>query len=473
MTTNTRKKGLARGLGLSSKLLLLTVGFVMLAEILIFVPSLANFRKNWLKQRLAEAQIAILAVEAAPDNIVPEKLRQELLNNAQVHSVALKRNDIRRLILQSPMPQKIDYHCDLRQDSFWKLLMDALRVIMSPSSKEKVFRIVGKPDFSAGQFIEIVIDEAPLKQAMFEFCLNILGLSILISIITAALVYFSLNRLLVRPILYLSANMMHFREDPEDLHRVIKPTGRLDELGTAENELADMQQNLSSMLKHKNRLAALGLAVSKINHDLRNMLGTAHLISDRLQSVEDPTVQQVTPRLIRAIDRAINLCSETLLYGQAEETEPEPSWFELAPLVRDIAMEIGLPKDPIIFDIDIAKDLKIFADYDKFYRVLFNMLRNSMQAIEGHFDRGDDIFICIRGRDDGDVSVIDIIDTGPGLSEIAATHLFDAFKGSGRKGGTGLGLAIVAEIVRAHGGEIKFQPSQKGAHFQIRLPHER
>ena len=61
-------------LGLSAKLLWLTIAFVMLAEVLIFVPSVANFRKNWLMERLAAAQIASLAVEAAPTNQVPERL---------------------------------------------------------------------------------------------------------------------------------------------------------------------------------------------------------------------------------------------------------------------------------------------------------------------------------------------------------------------------------------------------------------
>ena len=64
--------------------------------------------------------------------------------------------------------------------------------------------------------------------------------------------------------------------------------GACDEIGTAERELAAMQTELASMLHQKNRLAALGLAVSKINHDLRNLLASAQLFSDRLANLPDP-----------------------------------------------------------------------------------------------------------------------------------------------------------------------------------------
>ena len=86
-----------RGVGLSAKLLFLTLIFVMLAGVLIFVPSVANFRVNWLNDRLTAAQLAALAAEAVPGGVVPEALRAELLRTAQVRAVALKRSRERRL----------------------------------------------------------------------------------------------------------------------------------------------------------------------------------------------------------------------------------------------------------------------------------------------------------------------------------------------------------------------------------------
>ncbi|HDL16235.1 MAG TPA: HAMP domain-containing protein, partial [Rhizobiales bacterium] len=252
--------------GLSAKLLILTIVFVMIAEVLVFVPSVANFRKNWLMERLAASQIA--ALSAAPDRVLPEAARAQLLRNAQVHAVALKRGDSRRLILQSEMPGSIAGHYDLRDAGWTSLIWDALKVFFAPSGQ--FIRVIGQPGFGAGQFIEIVVEQDPLKAAMVRFGFGILVLSIIISMITAALVYLSLNMMLVRPMTRITRSMVRFGEDPEDLSRVIVPSDRRDEVGIAERELSHMQRELSGTLQQKNRLAALGLAVSKINHDLRN-----------------------------------------------------------------------------------------------------------------------------------------------------------------------------------------------------------
>ncbi|MFQ5625348.1 MAG: sensor histidine kinase, partial [Methyloligellaceae bacterium] len=286
--------------GLSAKLLLLTIGFVMIAEVLVFVPSVSNFRKNWLKERLAAAQIAALAV--APDRELPKVAKAELLNNVRIHAVAVKRDDARQLILQSETPMKLASHYDLRDASSINMIWDALAVYVAPSGQ--FIGVAGQPGFGSGQIIEIVVEQDPLKAAMIRFGVGILGLSIIISMITAALVYLTLNMMLVRPMTRITRSMVSFGEDPEDLSRVITPSGRRDEVGTAEHELAQMQRELSGTLQQKNRLAALGLAVSKINHDLRNMLASAQLISDRLGGVQDPLVQRMAPKLISSLDRA-------------------------------------------------------------------------------------------------------------------------------------------------------------------------
>ena len=156
--------------------------------------------------------------------------------------------------------------------------------------------------------------------------------------IAATLVYVSLNWLLIKPIGRITRNMMDFGADPEDSSRVISPSKRTDEIGIVESELADMQSQLANLLRQKSRLAALGLAVSKINHDLRNMLSSAQLISDRMGSIPDPTVQRFAPKLIASLDRAIRLCSDTLKYGRTEEPPPARSPLRAAPLSRRWAM---------------------------------------------------------------------------------------------------------------------------------------
>jgi len=464
-----RRSKITKGFSLSEKLLMLTLLFVMLAEVLIFLPSIGNFRRGWLDERLSAAYIAALAVEAAPNNTVPEKLRWELLTHAQVYSVALKKDDQRILILQSPVPNKVEpIVYDLRNSSFYDLIRDAIKVYFQP--KETLIRVVGKPEMSNPEFIEVLMEQGPLKKEMINFALNILGLSILISMITAALVYLALNRLLVKPIGKLTHNMMHFSENPQDPDRKIHPSGRTDEIGTVEDELLAMQTDLSTMLLQKTRLANLGVAVSKINHDLRGMLGTAQLVSDRLSGVDDPTVQNVTPRLVRSIDRAIRLCTDTLQYGKADEREPNRTEFSFERLISEVLEEQDLPREDILIETDINKGIQVYGDYEQLYRVFANLIRNAIQVLESHNTASEADTVSISIHQKNGASYIDIKDTGPGIPPKAREHLFEAFRGSGRKGGTGLGLAITAEILKAHNGSITCQESATGAHFQIYLP---
>lgn len=457
-----------RGLGLSGKLLMLTIGFVMIAEVLVFVPSVSNFRVSWLVERLAAAQIASIAVEAIPGRDLPDGVRDKLLRSAQVRAVAFEREGARRLITRSDMPKQLDDHYNLVQAGPVELIRDALAVYFAPSGR--FIRVIGRPGFGSGKIIEIVISEEPLKAAMLGFGLNILGLSIFISVITAALVYLALNSLLIRPMTRLTRNMVHFSADPEDPQRQITPSERNDEIGTAERQLARMQSELAQTLQQKSRLAALGLAVSKINHDLRNMLASAQLISDRFGDVKDPTVQRFAPKLIASLDRAIRLCTETLKFGRAQEAPPERRDFLLAPLVNDVGESLGLSKGgDIIWDVEIEKSLHIDADPDQLFRILSNLVRNSCQAFDQNVTRLESK-VSLRARREGAVVEIEISDTGPGVPERARMHLFEAFQGSAKKEGTGLGLAIASELIRAHGGTIEHVPARTGAIFRLTIP---
>ncbi len=463
------EKGRASGHapGLSAKLLLLTILFIMLAEVLVFVPSVSNFRRQWLTERLAAAHIASLAAEAAPGGQLPSMLRDELLDRAKVKTIAVKRADARVLIIEMDMPADIDASYDLRNASWLTLIADALMVYVTPD--DRVIRVVGEPDMSEGELIDVVMGEAPLKAAMVRYSLDILGLSILISIITAALVYLSLDALLVKPMTKLTWNIVRFSEQPEDPTRVIAPSSRRDEIGTAERELSAMQKELAETLSQKSRLAALGLAVSKISHDLRNMLSSAQLLSDRLITVKDPTVQRLVPKLIASLDRAIRLCAHTLDYGQAQETPPRRKRFPLAPLVTEIGDSLGLPRPKLIdWTVEVEEELEVDADCDQLYRVLSNLCRNAVQALESEGESAGEILLTARRE--GAVTIIEVADTGPGVPEKARAHLFEAFQSVARKGGSGLGLAIAAELVQAHGGQIALVKNEGGATFRVTIP---
>ncbi|MGI9422748.1 MAG: sensor histidine kinase, partial [Hyphomicrobiaceae bacterium] len=372
------------GLGLPSKLLVLTVVFVMLAEILIFLPSIASYRVNWLTGRLTSARLAALAADAAKPNRIPPMVKQELLDTARVKAVAIKKNRIRRLVLPADEPLVVAASYDLRDMATmgtfaWLgtrlgLIVDALEVFVADS--DRLIRVYGQAEaglgkpVAAGEFVEIVLPEAPLRIAMLRHARNILILSIIISMIAAGLVYFALIRVLVQPMMDLSKNMLHFSENPEDPGRVITPSARGDEIGTAERELAHMQHEMIGLLQQKNRLAQLGLAVSKINHDLRNMLASAQLISDRLASLPDPSVQRFAPKLIASLDRAINFCNDTLKFGRAKEAPPRREVFPLKTLVDEVGEGLDLPRPTVAWQVDIADAVQIDADRDHLFRVL-------------------------------------------------------------------------------------------------------
>src|SRR5688572_24324118 len=425
-----RVRSRVQKLGLPGKLLVLTILFVMLAEVLIFVPSVANYRVNWLTERLRSAQLASLAADASPQGAVPQGLRDELLRTAQVRAVALKRNDQRQLILASdPMPA-IDATYDLSPPAADEMISpisrrmrqvwDALAVLFS--NGDRTLRVVGLPHEGAGVLIEIVLPEAPLRKAMLKFGLNILLLSIIISVITAALVYFALSTLLVRPMLRLASNMQSFSGRPGDASRIISPSERQDEIGTAERELAHMQTELHHLLNQRSRLAALGLAVSKINHDLRNLLANTQLLSDRLMSSPDPTVQSFAPKLIASLDRAIAFCNDTLRFGRAEEPAPRREIIQLRSLAEEVGDGLGLsPSTRVVLVIAVDDNLVVDADRDQLYRILSNLVRNSLQAIEAQ--RGDDPgMITIAASRGSNTTHIRLSDSGPGVPERARAH---------------------------------------------------
>lgn len=465
-------------LGLPAKLLLLTTVFVMLAEILIFVPSVANFRVNWLKDRLVAAKLAGLAAEAVPGGTVPAVLRQELLRTAKVKAVAWRRKGLRRMVLPPDELMVVDRTFDLRsmQDiGLWRNLGirldaigEALAVMLRGS--DRTIRVVGPFSDQRGEFIEIVLPESPLRDAMLRYGGNILLLSIIISLFTAALVYIALSSLLVRPMMRITRNMLRFSENPIDASRIIVPSDRDDEVGTAERELAAMQRELAHLILQKNRLAQLGLAVSKVNHDLRNMLASAQLISDRLSSIADPTVQKFAPKLIASLDRAINFCTASLQFGRAEEEEPRRHLLLLRPLVEDVGDGLGLPREGVIdWVLDIEETLRIDADRDHLYRVLSNLCRNAMQVLESQPDPGD-CRIHVKAWREHRCVIVEVSDNGPGVPLRARENLFKAFQGSQRKGGTGLGLVIAHELVVAHGGTLELGEETPGATFRIEIP---
>src|SRR5215207_4667754 len=288
---------------------------------------------------------AALVLDAAPLGMVPDSLARQILTSVGARAVAIKMGQQRRLLASADPPATIDHDIDLRTLTVWSAIVESFETMLERGNQS--IRVVG-PAPGGAQFIEVVIDELPLRQAMYRFSRNLLLVSLGIAMLTAGLVYLALHYLFVRPMRRLTANLVGFHEDPESAARIIVPSQRGDEIGVAERELSDMQRDLVSMLSQKSRLAALGLAVSKINHDLRNLLASSQLLSDQLASVPDPRVQRFAPKLMRSLERAIDFCQSTLSYGRAQEAAPDRRMILVEPVVSEVRESAGLAADASI-----------------------------------------------------------------------------------------------------------------------------
>lgn len=457
--------------GLSARLLWLTIAFVMLAEVLIFLPSVANMRLLWLKDRLNTAAAASVVIDGLQPIELPRGVQDDALMATGTRAIVLRKDGTSRLLAMADMPLQVDMKYDLADVGSLDALRDAMDTLIFGG--DRVLRVLG-PVADSDMEIELVLAESSLRHAMLAYARNVFVVSLIISFITAVLIFLAINRLMIRPIRRLTHNMQLFAERPEDPARVMVPERGRDEVAFASRHLAAMQAQLQRTLKQQKNLVDLGLAVSKINHDMRNILASAQLMSDRLVDVEDPMVKSFAPKLLRTIDRAVGYTNEVLAYGQASEAEPRRRRFQLCTLVQDVRDILALdPEAGIEFVEMVAPDIEVDADSEQLFRVVHNICRNAVQALvnfqpeeAGHVRR-----ITLSAQRIGSVVMIAIDDTGPGMPRKARENLFAAFRGSVRSGGTGLGLAIARELVLAHGGTIALvEKPGPGTLFRIEIP---
>jgi signal transduction histidine kinase len=463
-----RVRGLADSL--AGRLLAIITISVLTIEALVFIPALSNFHETWLRERINLAQVAALALEAAPNSEIGEQLEYELLTNAEVQRVVLVRDGERQLLLvgPTPIPPGVLVTYDYTRARGAAPALWALETFFSPPPG-RILRVLARPRYESGELIEIVLNEAPLNRAMQTFAGDFVLASMLILIAAATLSYVVLSFFIVRPMRELTHAIIRFRDKPEDVSVAFVRSKRGDEIGRAQDAAADMAEQVRIALRQRERLASLGAAVARIGHDLRNMLATAQLVADRLAKSEDPAVRQIAPRLERAIDRAAGLATSTLKYGRADERAPEMQSLALAPAAQEAAEDALIGFDEVRYRADIDDGVTVQADAEHLHRILVNLMRNAAQAMHDHA-RPDKILtvraLTIAGRCE-----IEIIDRGPGVPEKFLDKLFDPFVSSApESGGTGLGLAISRELARAMGGELALtRTGAEGATFMLTL----
>lgn len=459
---------------LSSKLLALTILFVLFAEIVVLIPSVAKHRIDWLAARLESAYLVGLALDSPGIEMIEPEIAEQLFATANILGVTLERDGARVLIMTPKLTAsqaQIMRFVSLNYDMPQQHVVDAWATIFSRGDHS--IRVVGKAKYASGGYVDMFVSQAALRDDLFEYARNVLLLSLVISSLTAALVYWSLDRIIVHPVRRLTMNMTAFESNPEDPSALLDAGKRLDEIGVAERSLASLERRTQSLLKERRRLAALGAGISKISHDLRNILASAQLMSDRLAKSEDPRVRKLAPRLIASLNRAIALSRDTLSYARMEPGALKTEEVALARLVDDVfddTAAIGVETRS-----DIGEKVTVSADPTQLYRALFNLVRNAIDALagpdpqEGGGAAGGRIEVSARAE--AGHLVISIADNGPGLPEAARAHLYEPFKGSFKPGGSGLGVAIAYEIAKAHGGDLQLVKSdESGATFELSLP---
>ncbi len=456
--------------GLSSRLLLLTVVFTLAVEALIVGPSAASFHERWLLDRLQAAELASVGVEALPYNAVDDATAESMLRIGGVSAVAISDQGVMRQLLQAPsLPRAPDF-IDLRDRSLGARLSDPLWTLMGDADRS--IRVRAAPRYRSGDFIDVVAPAEPLKQELRAYLLNSLLVSALISLVAGALLYAGLAFLVLQPLRRVTRSIEGFARDPEI--PAPTPSDRHDEIGRVERELARMQDEVRQSLRARSRLVALGEAVAKINHDLRNMLTSAQLASERLASSADPHVAKAMPRLERALSRAAALTRNVLDYGKSEEPPPHRTRIILASAAVSAAEDAGFEMSGVRLVRAIPPRFAVHADADQLHRILVNLMRNARQAIEADAGRGDrkgrGVVRILAQIEDG-FSVIRIADDGPGIPPRLSERLFEPFVSGKASEGTGLGLTISRELAANHDGELRLvDTGPGGTTFELRLP---
>jgi signal transduction histidine kinase len=465
---------LASGYGLvahslSGRLLLLTVLYVMVAEILIFVPSVGRYHRELLDNHIESAELAVLPFTEPGGDKLSGDVREHLLRRAGADAVLLTLPQSRALYQITGQPDHVDSTIDLTAGSVTADMVDAIDCLLNGG--DRILHVIAPTRITDATSIGIVLSEAPIRAQLVAYADRVIVTGLVVSLVTALLVFASLYLVLVRPMRRFTRAMIAFRDNPEDPANIVQASPRQDEIGIAERELAAMQRDLYGFLQQKTRLAALGAAVARIQHDLRNILSNAQLASDRLSMIDDPVVKKLAPRLVSSIDRAVSLATNTLRYGRADERPPKRKMLCLASLVAEAGDQaVDARIAPVAIELDNCVDaaLLIDADSEQLYRIVLNLVRNAVEALVENGRAGK---VCVRAERVGSRVRIDVEDNGPGIPAALHARLFQPFATAARSGGSGLGLAIARDLARAHGGDITLvSTGATGTIFRIEIP---
>ncbi len=468
-------------LSLYGQLFFLSLVFVVIVEAVLLVSSLAQDQERWLVDRVHQAELASQAIDTAHEGSVSPRVASQLLKSANVEFLAIWNNGVRTSRLWDGTVVVPDRVIDL--DVMHKNILHDIAYLWSPwktmtAPSGRLLHIQATPKVRSGQLIEIVVRAQPLREFLKSSVISSLRVSLSISLAAGLLVFASLSAFIVHPIRQLTRSIVRFKANPEQVAATPELAGRHDEIAQIARELESMQEEVRDALRSRARLAALGQAVSKINHDLRNMLTSAQMASDRLSAVasSDPSAAKALPRLERALDRALSLASNVLTYGKSDEHAPNIQIVRLKDLAEAAAEDAGLgltarSPENVRFVLRAPKGFYFEADPEQMHRLLVNLMRNARQAIELQLNRRERGRVTLTAVKTTENVILILNDNGPGIPEKIREKLFQPFTSSATPGGSGLGLAIARELGEIHGGDVRLMSTgPNGTAFEVRLP---
>ena len=462
---NTSAK--TRNFGLTLKLLLVTIVFAVVCELAVLIPSISKFHATWIQDKLIEADAGVKVFNESQENL--EYFSVFLLGSTGAEVIAEKKGQTRVLHAMGELPEMIDREINLDSNSALDEVTRSINTLFFGS--DRVVRIVGSSQYSESSQVEIIFMESKIRAGLILFAIQVIGISLPIIVLVSALLFFSLYLMIIRPVQRLSKFTDQVAENPEGLERIKVLSNRTDEIGKTQKNLVNMEERLQSTIREHRHLANLGLAVSKINHDLRNILASAQLLLERLEDLPDPTVRRLAPKIISTLDRAVSYTRTVLDYGKTQEAPPKRKMIQLSPVVSEIGQVLSLDTNKKIeWSNNVNDEIEVDADPEHLFRILMNLCQNSLQALESKKTPVINKQIVVNAERQGSVVQIEVSDTGPGVPYLERTKIFHAFQSSFKTGGFGLGLSIAAELVEAHGGKILLKETDSGAIFEISIP---
>ncbi|AKH20373.1 sensor histidine kinase [Sedimenticola thiotaurini] len=445
---------------LSARVIVYSLLVTVLVTSLMAFPLVAHYSDNWLKNRVAAAYLISLATESSSEGSVNRNLEQRLLTQANVLGITIRKADNQTFMLGPDMPLVFDYHHDLRYSTMQSTLSLLLKATMGGG--QKIIHITDNAPGAVRALVEIDIGCHELFLQAMDSTKRALGTALLTALLMSIFFYGFLQISVVLPLQHLTSGILAFRADPNDVSRTNLVSGRIDEIGIAEEAFQQMQNDIRATLVLRTRLAAIGMAVTKIQHDLKGLLSSVMVVSDTLETSRDPEVRRIFPGLITAIDRAVELCHSSLNFATEGPLRLELEKFNLFTFIEELFKECNSGRKVALIN-QVPPALVMVGDKAQLRRVIGNLILNALEA--------DSSKIIVSAVIRQDRVEIDITDNGTGIPEKLKSQIFKPFISSTKAGNSGLGLSIAKDVVSAHGGTISIVVSEPGRTvFSVHLP---